>query len=192
MAPSSSQDPFFEGLSYQDFLPLAWRPMPTTLTAAESVRLNRDNETVLRVAAALDDFRPDTSDESGVGSELGHLDFKLNVLLDLVGHLVTRDQPLPAQTPIRLSARGLEWTASELPAAAAPVVVSLHLQPSYPRPLELPARVVFVATAPDGGRRVQVLFEGLSEAVADGLERLIFRNHRRQIAQSRSAPRADD
>lgn len=192
MAPSPFQDPFAEGLSYQDALPVGWHPMPDALTAEELLRLNRDNETVLRVASALDDFRPEVVEETGVGSDLGHLDFKLNVLLDLVGRLITRDQQLPASTPIRLSARGLEWTAPGAPPADSRLLVRLHLQPSYPRPLELPAKVVSVALGPAGGHRIQVVFEGLSEVVEDALERLIFRNHRRQIAQSRSAPRSDD
>ncbi len=185
-----SQDPFAEGLSYEDALPLQWRPMDGPLSGEDLLRLNRDNETILKVAMVLGESRPESTDDPNLSSELSHLDFKLNVLLDLVGHLVIREQPLPDPAALRLGARGLEWVAESPPALGARLLVSLYLYPPYPHPVELPARVLSVEPAASGAR-VRVRFEELSEAVAEGLERLIFRNHRRLIAQSR-VPRGGD
>jgi hypothetical protein len=185
-----TQDPFAEGLSYEDALPLQWRPMDGPLSGEDFLRLNRDNEAVLKVVMVLGESRPESADDPNLSSELGHLDFKLNVLLDLVGRLVIREQRLPAPAGLRLSARGLEWVAESPPALGARLLVSLYLHPPYPRPVELPARVLSVEPAASGAR-VRVRFEELSEVVAEGLERLIFRNHRRLIAQSRT-PRNGD
>ncbi len=181
-------DPFAEGLSYEDILPLQWRPMTGTPAGEELLRLNRDNEAVLKVAMVLGEVRPDPGEDPSAATELAHLDFKLNVLLDLVGRLLVREEILPAAVPLRLSARGLEWSADPAPSPGEAILVGLYLHPSYPRPVELPARVLETGPGADG--RVRVRFEHLSEAVEEGLERLIFRNHRRLIAQSR-LPRGD-
>ncbi len=77
---------------------------------------------------------------------------------------------------------------SEAPAAGAGTgLVILYLNPTLPQALRLPARVAGeqqVGTS----RVVRLPFVGLSEAVVDGIEKFIFRHHRRLVAGSKQAP----
>lgn len=185
------QDPFAEGLTLEETLPLTWEPLALPLEESERLRISRDDEATLRLVALLDDFRPDAAEEPGAAaSELAHIDFKLNVLLMLVSRLLAEGRQFPPAVPVRISARGLEWVSATPVPATGGLLVSLYLQPPYPRPLTLPARPVAIEPTA-GGQRVRVMFEGLTESAEDALERLIFRNHRRRIAQSRVPRNAD-
>ena len=57
----------------------------------------------------------------------------------------------------------------------------LYLRPTLPRPLSFPARVS--GRDPDG--RTRVRFHPLSDPVADLVEKLAFRRHRRHVAEVR-------
>jgi hypothetical protein len=67
-------------------------------------------------------------------------------------------------------------------------LVHLHVSRYFPQALVLPGRIAGVH-GDDEGRWVRFEFEGLSPAIVDLLERMIFRHHRRLVAGSRAAPR---
>ena len=76
----------------------------------------------------------------------------------------------------------LLWrTSGPLPEAGTNGVVEIYLHDCLAEPLRLPGRVTNVT--PDG--HVKVRFAPVGESVADLLEKLAFRRHRRQIAGSR-------
>jgi len=110
---------------------------------------------------------------------------KLDLNLLLLGRLVEQ-----ALTP--LSMRTVRWSIRgariEEPEAAGGLIGSagiLQLQPCdwLPEALELPARVFAV----EPGQWVWVRFPDFAPSLNDALERHLFRQHRRQIALSRSA-----
>ena len=175
------------GLIYEDVLPLGWRRLEGPPPAAQLAQLNLGNEAVLRAVTVLAEYRPETGEEhTWQAQELARLDFKLNLLLDLVGQILTRGLSLPPARPLRLGAQAVEWICplSEAPPSASHAVMSLYLPNAYGRALELPGRVAAVENLP-AGARVRVVFIGLGEAVQELLDKLIFRHHRRSIAQAR-------
>ena len=180
-------DPLADGLVFEDALPLCWEVVDDLPDAAHLARLNEADEALLRVISALEEYRPEPGEEHAeVAQELARLDFKLSLVLDLVGQLLSRQLTLPESLPVRLGARGLEWPAADPPRPGAHLIVSLYLHPGYPRPLELPGVVAGVDPLPVGGR-VRLAFRGLGEPVEDWLEKFIFRHHRRSIAHARAA-----
>jgi hypothetical protein len=80
----------------------------------------------------------------------------------------------------------LEWFGEHAPATGATGVVSAYINPALPQPFRVPCTVIGERTA-DGQRVAQLQFRGLSDAVVDLLEKLIFRHHRRLVAGSRLA-----
>lgn len=188
---STLQDPFAEGLCYEASLPLSWRALDAVPDAAHLAYWNEYNEVALRGMAALDEFTNQPPDEHGAqGHELTRLEFKVNLILDLVGQLLAQQLLLPDTAWLKIGARGVTWTCLEAPAPATPLLIQIYLTPNYPRPLELPATVVRVDEQAVGAR-CTATFVGCSEPVRDWLEKLIFRHHRRSIAHTR-APRAGD
>ena len=63
--------------------------------------------------------------------------------------------------------------------------VEVFLSRVYPFSVTLPTRVVRVDVLTQGGYRLTVRYERLSEIVRDALERVVFRHHRRSVAHSR-------
>lgn len=185
MNPDTSTDPGL-GLFYEDVLPLRCRALDGAPDTAGLARAQETSEEALRIFSVLDEHLPELNDEHpAVARELQRLDFKINLLLDLVSQLLTRHRPLPAAVPVRLGTDSLEWTDSTAaPSVGTWVELDLYLYPRYPAPLTLPARIQAVE-AENGGTRVTAHLATLAEPVQEWLEKTIFRRHRRQIAQAR-------
>lgn len=174
---SHTVDPLAGGLSHADRLVLAWCPLPALPEASELADANRHAAALLSLLGSLDEPAPPLDEPPQIVAYLHRLDQKLDLLLDLVGRWLNRELALPAPQPLRLGVRGVIWQAA-LP--AGPGRVSVYLRVGLPMPLELPALL-----RPLGDGSVLAEFQGLDPAVTDGLERYLFRCHRRAVAQAR-------
>jgi hypothetical protein len=179
----------FDELAYEDVLALSWVERPSTFTDAAAQRQAERNARLLLAHEALDEpvGAEKGDDDSPHAAEIARLDFKVNLLLDLVGQLVTANMARPVAVPVRINSCGASWQAVELPPSlGAAGHLQVYLSDALAQPLLLPARIVAVA---DTGL-VRARFELLGDLVAEQLERLVFRRHRRRIAGARAPRRA--
>ena len=141
---------------------------------------------VLQACDALEEFgqldKPD--DESPHSADLMRLDFKLNLLLDLASQLLAQSQPRVGPLAIRLNAMGASWKADSPPKPGEHGILEVGIRDVIVQPLNLPGESV---AANPGEARVR--FTALGEVVADHIEKLVFRRHRRKIAGSRQPRR---
>jgi hypothetical protein len=176
------------GLVFQELLPLSWLPGPLA-EGLELARLNADNHQLLGAEASLDEVRIHDAlkDESpALVSELQRLEFKMNILLRLTAQLAVQHQALPARQLVRLSSRGMEWEGLAAVPAGTTGLLKLYVNAALPQPLHLPC----VATGEgigESARAARLRFVGVSDAVTEQLEKLIFRHHRRLIAGAKQA-----
>jgi hypothetical protein len=172
-------------IAYEDLLPVRWRPQAGALTDVQAAHFAERNLRVLQACDALEEHgqldKKKADDDSPHSADLMRLDFKLNVLLDLVGQLLAQTQPRPEPTQIRFNAMGAWWKTGENPKSGEHGVLEITLRDVIVQPLNLPAEVV--AGADPGFARVRFL--ALGETVADHIEKLVFRRHRRKIAGAR-------
>lgn len=167
-----------------DELGLAWVGADELPAEAVLARLNARNEVVLRTLSLVEEH-DETQAEDGERAEIHRLEAKVNLALELLAELVTqRATPLPPRS-LRFNSKGLCWLADEAPDVNALLLIECHVLPAWPVPLKLYARVRHVENA-DGRRRVCSALEGLSEGAAIWLDKLVFRRHRRAIAQRRA------
>jgi hypothetical protein len=175
------------GLIFEETLPLKWTQGPLA-EGLNLARFNTDNQQLLGAEASLDDTRVHEAlkDEStALLHELQRLEYKMNILLRLVAEL--RSGSMPPSQRVKISARALEWFSAQVPAIGETGTLALYINPALPQPLRIPCRVT--GARHEGDLHVaQIQFVGLSEAVVELLEKLIFRHHRRLIAGSRIAP----
>ena len=173
-------------LAYEEVLPVNWAPSSGALDAAVAAGFTERNVRLLQALAAIEDHGvSDKPDDSG--PDLARLDFKINLLLDLVGQLLVANRPRPMPVAIRFNAQGAVWHApAPLPEPGGQGIVEIHLRDFLAEPLRLLGTITAVSTAGE----VKVRFAPVGESVADLLERLIFRHHRRQVAGFRQ-PRRD-
>jgi hypothetical protein len=177
-----------DGLIFEEILPLAWTAGPL-IEGAALARMNADDHQLLAAEASLDDVRVHDAlkDESpALVHELQRLEYKLNILLRLAADLAIRNSTLPPPQRFRVSSSGLEWFGEQAPITGTTGVVSAYINPALPQPFKVPCTVVGERIV-DGERIALLKFSGLSDAVVDLLEKLIFRHHRRLVAGSRLA-----
>lgn len=180
-------DPSAPGLVFSGRLPLAWRELPDLPDTIEIRELERANLINLHTLFALDIHAGDFGDDPiaiANATELKRLDFKVGLLLELVGQLYARQQAIPPEHYLTLTVNGLSWRADAAPPADSLLRLELYCNLSYPRPLVLHARVADTMPYP-GGWQIQTHFQDPSESLQEALERYIFLQHRHAIAHSR-------
>jgi hypothetical protein len=152
----------------------------------ELVLLNERNASLLATVSSLDERRVDVvEDDSALTQDLARLDAKLNAVIELVNRLALPTAALPPRIAVRFNAIAAELPAEKLPVAGTRVLLRIHFDACRALPLELPGHIAPAADDHVG----LVVFEGLSEAVREAIEKLAFRQHRRQIAEARHTAR---
>lgn len=178
---NASWNEFEQRVSVEELLhvaiePLAW-PMPQALALALAER----NGNALAAIAALEERRVETPDDDNpLVQEMRRMDAKLTALVDIVNQLLVPTTVLPPRQLLRFNVVG-----ALLPAALAPSGDAIVLRPRFDAcpglHLELAAQVE--RRFPDG--RVFVVFALLGDALSDAIGRLVFRHHRRKVAEAR-------
>jgi hypothetical protein len=174
----------FEKIAYEDLLPVRWRPEAAAPAEVQAVSLAERNLRVLQACDALEEhgkLEKKLDDDSPHSADLMRLDFKLNLLLELAGQLLAQTQPRPQTTQIRFNAMGAMWKTGETLPGNSFGLLEITLRDIIVQPLHLPAQIVAGADA--GFARAR--FVALGETVADHIEKLVFRRHRRKIAGAR-------
>lgn len=172
-------------IAYEDLLPVRWRPEPAAPADVQAAHYAERNVRVLQACDALEEHgqldKKKADDDSPHSADLMRLDFKLNVLLDLVGQLLAQTQPRPQPTQIRFNAMGAAWKTGENLRPGEHGILEITLRDVIVQPLNLPAQIVAGTEA----GFVRARFLALGETVADHIEKLVFRRHRRKIAGAR-------
>ena len=177
-----------DGLIFEELLPVTWTPGPLADGLALA-RLNADNHQLLGAEASLDEVRVHEAlkDESpALLHELQRLEYKVNILLRLTAELALRSSGLPPAERVRLTSRALEWYGAHTPPVGATGLLAVYINPALPQPVKIPC-VVAGERFVDAARAAQLRFMGLSDAVVEMLDKLIFRHHRRLVAGARLA-----
>jgi hypothetical protein len=177
-----------DGLIFEETLPVAWTPGPLA-EGSHLARFNADNQQLLSAEASLDDVHvlDALKDESpALLHELQRLEYKMNILLKLIAELSVRYSAVPPAHRVKISARAVEWFTEQVPPVGETGVLLLYINPALAQPLKIPASAIGERSE-NNLRVAQIRFEGLSDAVVELLEKLIFRHHRRLIAGARLA-----
>ena len=171
----------YEELAYEDVLPVSWRRLPEPYDPALIGGYADRNLRALQALSALDEHgQIEKPDENAPHSaDILRLDMKVNLLLDMVGALLVASRPRPRPTSVRFNALGAVWQApTPHPELGSQGVFEIYLRDCIAEPLRMFGRISSVG--PDG--RVKIRFVPPGDHIADLLEKLAFRKHRRQVA----------
>jgi hypothetical protein len=118
--------------------------------------------------------------------ELQRLEYKVNILLRLTAELALRNNGLPPPQRVRLTSRALEWFGEHRPAVGSTGLLVVYINSALPQPVKIPCVVVGERTQ-EAACAVQMRYSGMSDAVVEQIDKLIFRHHRRLVAGARLA-----
>ena len=175
---------FEQRVSIEELLHVAIEPLAWPMPHAQALGLAERSGNALAAIAALEERRVETADDDNpLMQEMRRMDAKLTALVDIVNRLLVPPGALPAQHLVRFNARGAVLGA-DMPLPGDAVLLSLRFDHCRSLPLELPAlrEMQF-----DDGRTF-VRFPSVNEALGDAIERLVFRHHRRKVAEARQLP----
>lgn len=174
-------------LLFTGHLPLVWRELPSPPDEAELHNLEQSNLSILRTVFTLDIHAGDYNDDpsmSANASELKRLDFKVSLLLEMVGQLFAGQQAIPHERLLTLTVNDLTWQADVAPPIGSLLRLELYCNLSYPRPLILYAQVHQIVPISDD-YQIKASFYQLGMPMQESLERYIFLQHRRFVANHR-------
>jgi hypothetical protein len=179
------------GLVFEGHFPLTWRvidslPSPIDLEQDASANLE-----TLRLISLLDTPLGEASEETPdtKSQDIARLDFKLNVLLELVGQLFVQQQIIPEARHLTLTPNTLNWQDDKKLTVGSLLHIELYCSMKYPRPLQLHGQVTDIAGQLTGWR-IEMTFQALGKVLEEALESFIFVHHRRAIAQRRRQPKS--
>lgn len=180
-------DPLSGGLCYQESLAVHWEEasegeLPQWLIAADDL-----NERMLATLVTLQEGQAESQENDQERSpELVRIEAKLELLLEMVSQLMEVPGERGKCYPVHLGAEGVAWEGdlSPLPRVGQWLWLEVKLDGRLPKPLRFYGRVFSVEVS-GPGHRVTLAFETLSQRVGDLLEKVIFRQHRRQVAMIR-------
>jgi hypothetical protein len=173
-----------------DVVGLDWSVCSSDPDHHASSRINVRNEGLLRALATLEEHHDEPGAEDGERAEIRRLEGKLDLVLELLCDLLRERNAGSAPVPARFSAEGLCWHTDRVLAPGTLLLTDWFVQPAWPVALRVYARIVGQEQRGDHYLSCARL-EGLSDAVVDGLDKLVFRRHRRTVARSRHA-RSED
>ena len=169
-----------EGLVFAGHIPLASRRIEELPGATEMAFVNEKNEHTLR--ASLLSTEPVEGDEHDeVLLHLKRQELKIDLLMDMMGEILAQHSDIPVEQWVRLRTAGVQWQEAAKPLSVGDKLeINLFVTPPIPRPLTFFAVIEAIDNS-----LVSASFQGVNQAVQDSLDKIIFRHHRRTVAQSR-------
>ena len=138
----------------------------------------RENVTALHAITAFEgpSHERDLDRTANVDLTAARLEAKVDLMLQWVGKLLLAQHPLPPATEVVLGAQSIAWKCPIALQSGQFGVLSLYLAPRLPMPLMLPVQI---QSYDAGQARAKLLH--LNEEAQDGLDRTLFRYHRRAL-----------
>lgn len=171
-----------KGLEFNGRLPLAVEHIAQVPSAAELVMINNGNELLLRTVMLLEE-KVDVDEDDQLLLELKKQDMKINLLLDMISTLLIQTNAIPPSREITLTDSWIRIRMDNAATLEGECCVKLYINAAIPRPL-----VLYGSCTTDADSScAQINFHGMSPSLINGLDKYIFRFHRRMVANSRIA-----
>lgn len=177
------------GLVYEGQLSLSLDSVPDVPHVAMLTAINDGNELLLKNVMSMDE-KLESDEDDEVIHELRRQDLKIRLILELLSMLLVQNKMMPEPAQVKFSSEvfsvpldisALADKGGEVLKEGEVYKLSLYIDPSLPRPLIL--FVSAIAGAPPGWQDFKFL--QMKQSVQDILEKFIFRQHRRIVAQTR-------
>lgn len=186
-------EPFTDGIFYEGNIPLGLKFLSTAPSPQEQMHLAHQNCQILQALLSMDPMIYDADDESDLAvHELVRLDNKLNLLLGMVGKLLAQVVQMPASVTACIGAGAMQFELSggQQESIASHAGESVMLEIFFnPQLLGAVNLIVDLKLKQGAGAVVTAVanYQYMDTKVLELLEKYIFRQHRRAIAQAKKS-----
>lgn len=125
------------------------------------------------------------NESDDTSNELKMLQHKVDLLTTWLGKLLSHHLTLPHIHPVKISSKGIIITTQTKYLMGDTLQIECYIEPNFPQALLFQGQVMSVNEI-ESGNEVSIQFINLGSEVGDLLDKLIFQNHRRLVAYSRS------
>lgn len=177
---------FLDRIAWEGTVHVACETLDAPLETAYRTRLDELNAGVLTTLGLLGERSvAEAPGEEAATAALARIDAKVDVLLEMFNRHLAASVQMPPRHTVRFNQRGILIEGWRPDAEGTAVLVRMHFDACIGLPLELPGHV---SNSPDG-HGAFVAFDELAEGIRSGIEHLVFRQHRRQLAEARRESR---
>jgi len=173
-----------DGISFQATAPVDWSIIQSFPVESTQSQTGSANLRLLNALNIIEEAPQEFEKSSQALTESAHLDAKLDLILGMLGELLHQQAKIPETSAVTVSAHVLSVSGVKsalLPVQGELLRVRLFLDTRYPQALVLYGTVSSVT-----GTSFSLDLCHLGALVQEQLDKLIFRQHRRAIALSRS------
>ncbi|MDT8384225.1 MAG: PilZ domain-containing protein [Gammaproteobacteria bacterium] len=174
-----------DGIRFQAVVPVDWCKIPSLPLDRTQSQTASANLRLLNALNVLEEIPHDLEKSPQALTESSHLDAKLDLILGMLGELLHQQAKIPEVAVVTISSHALSLTElrpPSVPGAGDLLRLRLFLDTRFPQALVLYGSV---STTTETGFSVALHPQG--GLVQAQFDKLIFRQHRRAIALSRSA-----
>jgi len=164
---------------------------PLTISSLSSIpedyalnTINDSNLHVLQTDIILNEVH-ESDDNELESHELKKLDIKMTLLMEMIGDLLSKENIIPSTREIILTS---EYLACDIDLTLSPetlLEIKLYLLPSIPKPITLIAKYIRSSDVDNNTNLCRFEILSMPQQVKDLLEKIIFRHHRRAIANQK-------
>ncbi|NOX26652.1 MAG: hypothetical protein GXP21_00415 [Gammaproteobacteria bacterium] len=170
-------------LVFEDSLPLAYKVVEALPQGNEYLSLQMSNEETLHAIMMVEDAPKESpEDSSAEAQDILRLEYKINVMFDLLAGLYQREFEFPPCADVVLRSDALQWQTTDSILVGSCVMVDLHISRKYPKPITLPGTITLEG---DNGLLTMTFDDSVGERTRDWIDKFIFRYHRRAVAIAR-------
>jgi hypothetical protein len=164
--------------------PIAWEALAKAPNDDVLDRLERSNGAVLSTLLKGVDLGAAAIDDETLIEALEPLRVKLDMLVEMVARLFYRDHIMPPPRQIELGLSHILWSQREQLQPDRWLLNKIYFNDLFREPVTLAGRVKSCVAAPHhAGWNISVDLAAMAEDVSESFARLVFLEHRRQLAQ---------
>lgn len=145
-------------------------------------QLERANSGVLATLLRSADLGAPPVEDEALSEALEPLRVKLDMVVEMLARLSYRDLVLPEARSIEIGLSQLRWVQAQPLPAGSWLLSRIYFHDIFREPVALAGRVASSTSDRGGQVRIEVDLAQMSDALAESFGRLVFLEHRRQLA----------
>lgn len=164
-------------------IPVEWEPLAGPPTDALLDRLERSNSGVLATLLKCADLGAPPVEDEALIEALAPLRLKVDMILEMLARMSYRELALPDPRPIELGLNHLRWIQPTALPTDRWLLNKIYFHDVFREPVVLAGRVASCqAQHAKETVKIEVDLAEMSDGVSESFARLVFLEHRRQLA----------